>query len=813
MADGDITLTMDLDTNKVKTQIAEIKQELQQMTSSINTGAMNQGFHQIVVQLDTAIARAEQLIVKMEQMNNTQQGGNTPTTSPQYQQMQQQLEAYANQIALANAQVEQHAGKVTHMSKRAVSAFGNVRKSFQQAFNTRTLSRFVKRLASVAFGVYSVTALFNKLRQATKEGLNNLVQYQSATNETNHAMTELQTSLLFLKNAWGSAFAPIVNMVMPYLTQLIDAIATVGNTIARFVGALTGQSKVLQAVKVGAGDYAKSLNKVGGSAKKATDRLAQFDDLNVLGKDSDEGGGGGGASGPDPSEMFEYVDVDKGEFADILDWIDKIKKKIDESGIKEAIGNLWDALQRFKDSEFYKTMKKIIEVIADSTFTSALSVLTNLFNLMADILNGDLNGGLEDFKKLIADLTFDPWITLAGVFDTIFGTDVAGWVESVKQSVEDIDLSQLPGYDKLVSALEELTTAWDNFKTAIKNFWDMLEETGVLDVLKDVITELVSIAFDVFLQGVATALGLIADALTIITACLEGDGWGVLDGFKDTLADLHFEPLQTIASIFDHIVGTDISGWIEGVHEKVEAFHFEDFANSISESWEKIKSAFWLGVGIISSLLGITDDKVHAISASIKAVIGQLAQWWTVTWTAIKNTVLTVATAISNTVRRVFEQLLPIIRPVINTIIGCINVLIGAIEGMVNRIASALNNIKIDIPDWVPDWGGKQFGFNIGTISLGRIPQLAEGAVIPPNKEFMAVLGDQSHGTNIEAPLDTIKQAVAEELSAQIEVLESGFASVVSAINSKDLTIGDKEIGKANARYNSQQRIIRGTSF
>ena len=77
----------------------------------------------------------------------------------------------------------------------------------------------------------------------------------------------------------------------------------------------------------------------------------------------------------------------------------------------------------------------------------------------------------------------------------------------------------------------------------------------------------------------------------------------------------------------------------------------------------------------------------------------------------------------------------------------------------------------------------------------------------------MAVLGDQSHGTNIEAPLDTIKQAVAEELSAQIGVLENGFADVVAAINNKDLNIGDKQIGQANARYTARQNLIRGTSF
>jgi hypothetical protein len=47
------------------------------------------------------------------------------------------------------------------------------------------------------------------------------------------------------------------------------------------------------------------------------------------------------------------------------------------------------------------------------------------------------------------------------------------------------------------------------------------------------------------------------------------------------------------------------------------------------------------------------------------------------------------------------------------------------------------------------------------------IPALAKGAVIPPNAPFMAMLGDQKHGTNIEAPLDTIKQALAEVMAVQ----------------------------------------------
>ena len=109
------------------------------------------------------------------------------------------------------------------------------------------------------------------------------------------------------------------------------------------------------------------------------------------------------------------------------------------------------------------------------------------------------------------------------------------------------------------------------------------------------------------------------------------------------------------------------------------------------------------------------------------------------------------------------------VKTAINFVIGIINGLIGGFEGFVNifvkginLIIGGLNKISFDIPDWVPLIGGKKFGFNLPKMneaSFSRIPRLAQGAVIPPNREFLAVLGDQKHGTNIEAPLDTIVEA------------------------------------------------------
>lgn len=94
--------------------------------------------------------------------------------------------------------------------------------------------------------------------------------------------------------------------------------------------------------------------------------------------------------------------------------------------------------------------------------------------------------------------------------------------------------------------------------------------------------------------------------------------------------------------------------------------------------------------------------------------------------------------------------------------------------------------------------------------SIPQIPYLAQGAVIPPNREFMAVLGDQRHGTNIEAPEDLIRKIVREETARnggddRVAGLLETLIAVVEGIE-----IGDTTIGKAAERYNRVASRARG---
>ena len=121
----------------------------------------------------------------------------------------------------------------------------------------------------------------------------------------------------------------------------------------------------------------------------------------------------------------------------------------------------------------------------------------------------------------------------------------------------------------------------------------------------------------------------------------------------------------------------------------------------------------------------------------------------------------------------------------------CINGLLGVIEKGLNWIIDKINSF-IGGMSKVVGVVGNLFGadWSIPKIPRVSIPRLAQGAVIPPNREFMAILDDQKHGTNIEAPLNTIKQAVAEVL-AQVNVGSSGFNGRIEVpviVNGREIT-------------------------
>lgn len=108
-----------------------------------------------------------------------------------------------------------------------------------------------------------------------------------------------------------------------------------------------------------------------------------------------------------------------------------------------------------------------------------------------------------------------------------------------------------------------------------------------------------------------------------------------------------------------------------------------------------------------------------------------------------------------------------------NAFTTVINGILKSIEDILNFPIKSINKL-IDVINKVP-------GINIKTLPTFNLPRLAKGAVIPARHEFAAILGDQKHGTNIEAPLETIKQA-------NREVMEE-FVGTLSNLDNRDREI------------------------
>lgn len=203
---------------------------------------------------------------------------------------------------------------------------------------------------------------------------------------------------------------------------------------------------------------------------------------------------------------------------------------------------------------------------------------------------------------------------------------------------------------------------------------------------------------------------------------------------------------------------------------------FMDLENNIRNAFDNIQNnimvpfdKFLQGVFVIdwSEQFGILGDVMNGFMAAVEGI-----------WNGIKAvfdgfmTFLTGVFAgnwekaldgLAQVFKGMFESLVGFARAPVNVIIGILNGLISGSTSAINAVIDLLNGLSFDVPDWVPDLGGKHFGFDIQKFEPPRIPYLATGAVIPPNAPFMAMLGDQRNGNNLEMPESLLRRIVREE--------------------------------------------------
>lgn len=328
------------------------------------------------------------------------------------------------------------------------------------------------RMLGMSLVFSTVFSALSAINNAIKEGSNNLVQYSS---DYNKSISGIVTSLLYLKNAWAAAFAPIINVVGPYISAFIDMLANAMNKVAQFMAVLTGKTAVVQAKKAWK-DYGKTLTSTGSSAKKAGSDAAKaakdfesytlgIDELNIQPKTSSSSssssggpdGSSGAYTGPDVSEMFETTEPTKA----ISDYAKRLREafkaqdwtslgSIMAEGVNAGMQKLYDIFDWNKHGEkityfcnaFTTTMNSLVDNIewplmgatiaagVNTVFNTAQLLITgfNWTNLGTGIGTA-ISTGIQNIDWGTIGYTLGAyfmisWNTLVGVLRELKGEDI-----------------------------------------------------------------------------------------------------------------------------------------------------------------------------------------------------------------------------------------------------------------------------------------------------------------------------------------------------------------------------------------------------
>ena len=306
---------------------------------------------------------------------------------------------------------------------------------------------------------------------------------------------------------------------------------------------------------------------------------------------------------------------------------------------------------------------------------------------------------------------------------------------------------------------------------------------GIINFIKDPSWE----NFGTILTGLSLILAGVAIAMLAVNAA-NPVAWIMLAiAAVVALGAVIIKNWDSIKEVF-----SKIWSWIsEKVIEPVKT-GFASAGEYLKEKWNKVKEFF-------SGLWEGMKDGAKNAWEGIKKVFSTVATFFknifTNAWEGVKK-VFSVGGKIFDGIK---DGILNGFKAIVNAIIGGINKVVSIPFNGINWALKKIRDIEI--------LGISPFKNLIKTIDIPQIPKLATGAVIPPRSEFMAILGDQKRGVNIETPLDTMVEAFNKALDDRSNgsgdfVIEN--LTIINRIGNTDLSktvvkgvrIAEKQFGK-----------------
>ncbi len=631
-------------------------------------------------------------------------------------EMQSQVEAAngsTNRLARMGNAVKTVFSKIGTVGKKAFSGcIGMIKKvattlkSFSKNSNgcMGAISKLGKKLTG--FGNMLKRSALRKIMMAmltaVKDGFNNLAQY---SNQTNADLSALKSGLTQLKNSFATAFAPILTIVTPILSKLIDYLSTALTYIGKLFAAMTGATAFTKATAIQE-DYAASLGGTSAAAKEAKKQLAGFDELNVLSDSSSDSGASGGTISP--SEMFEEVPIE----SSIVDFVDKIKESFnngDYAGIGEIIGTkINEAVQKvnnfIKWDNVGSTITKVVSGVAEGFnslihtinwtligdtiaqgFNTALNTLFLIITKfdwpgLAAGLARELNGIVTGFnwgklgttistglRTAIATLrsaitTFN-WASLGKcIADSINSIDWVGILSDLASGISDIIKGAL---DLLIGFAENLDWGklgrdlWNGLIGVITN----IDWGGILSKAFQLLGNAVGGATSLIVEFAKSLWESLKSAFNNFSKYIEEAGGNVIQGLLNGI----WNGIKNIGTwIKKHIFDPFINGFKNafGIHSpstvmaEMGRFLIEGLLNGIKNLWSSITGFFRNALSGLSSLISNAWSGIKSVASSawsgikdnISSALSGIKSGISSACTAVKNGVSIAWTSVKSTI-------------------------------------------------------------------------------------------------------------------------------------------------------------------
>lgn len=366
-------------------------------------------------------------------------------------------------------------------------------------------------------------------------------------------------------------------------------------------------------------------------------------------------------------------------------------------------------------------------------FQMAFITLQGFFTQTIPSLASSVGAGLSKVFTTVSTTISTGLADLALSFETFRGLLLGG--NGLKASME-------MAFGGVATTIAGIVAVVGGAIIAVKNFFDMWQNGWSL------------------LKTIFEAIGIALVAIgAVILGVVTGPVAAIIAAVVFVVSQIVIIIHQNWDSIKAWWTGTALP-FLKTIWDYIVQF-FTNIGNSIKEKVMAIvniiKSVIQANISIISSIFNGVKNVIISILTAMKTTIISIVQ---AIVTGSTQPLQNIKTAWVNVFNSIKASVVNIMNSMWSGIKGVINSILSGIQSMANNVINGIN-VVIRAMNAIP-----KINLNIPTVGQLTIPHLAKGAVIPPNKEFLAVLGDQKSGTNIEAPLDTIKQAFMETLSA-----------------------------------------------